>query len=214
MRALIRLLAARSGQLVVTATMGSALGLSRNTVARYLSLLEEIFLIKRIPAWSRNLSARAIGTPKVAMVDSGIAANLLDASIERLLQPGGPWGPLLEGFVLMELSRQLTWSDQRAELYHYRTKDKVEVDAVLENRQGGGSSESRLRLDPRSARRISVGYGTSRTGLATTSSLGWSSTPGARRFPSGRCCGRCRSVPCGRWVLVDVHRDVHAGNEV
>lgn len=36
----------------------------------------------------------------------------------------------------MELCRQLTWSDQRAELYHYRTKDKVEVDAVLENRRG------------------------------------------------------------------------------
>jgi len=36
----------------------------------------------------------------------------------------------------MELARQLTWSRQRAELFHYRTKDKVEVDAVLENRQG------------------------------------------------------------------------------
>ncbi|MGH3609399.1 MAG: ATP-binding protein, partial [Pseudonocardiaceae bacterium] len=79
MRAFTRLLAARSGQLVVTASMGSALGLSRNTIVRYLSLLEEVFLIKRIPAWSRNLSTRAVGTPKVAMVDSGIAANLLDA---------------------------------------------------------------------------------------------------------------------------------------
>lgn len=36
----------------------------------------------------------------------------------------------------MELARQLTWSRQRAELFHYRTKDKVEVDAILENRQG------------------------------------------------------------------------------
>ena len=36
----------------------------------------------------------------------------------------------------MELARQLTWSDERVELFHYRTKDKVEVDAVLENRQG------------------------------------------------------------------------------
>jgi uncharacterized protein DUF4143 len=36
----------------------------------------------------------------------------------------------------MELARQLTWSRQRAELFHYRTKDKVEVDAVLENRRG------------------------------------------------------------------------------
>jgi predicted AAA+ superfamily ATPase len=53
------------------------------------------------------------------------------------LRPGGPFGPLLEGFVLMELARQLTWSGQRAELFHYRTKDKVEVDAVLENRRGG-----------------------------------------------------------------------------
>ena len=36
----------------------------------------------------------------------------------------------------MELARQLTWSHQRVELFHYRTKDKVEVDAILENRQG------------------------------------------------------------------------------
>ncbi|MQA17539.1 MAG: DUF4143 domain-containing protein [Pseudonocardiaceae bacterium] len=49
---------------------------------------------------------------------------------------GGPFGPLLEGFVLMELARQLTWSEERAELFHYRTRDKVEVDAVLENRRG------------------------------------------------------------------------------
>ena len=70
------------------------------------------------------------------MVDSGLAANLLGFDAERLLDPGAPIGPLLEGFVLMELARQLTWSDQRAELYHYRTRDKVEVDAVLENRRG------------------------------------------------------------------------------
>ena len=56
--------------------------------------------------------------------------------MRSLLRPGGQFGPLLEGFVLMELARQLTWSRQRAELFHYRTKDKVEVNAVLENRQG------------------------------------------------------------------------------
>lgn len=136
MRALTRLLAARSGQLVVPASLGNALELSRDTVARYLRLLEEIFLIKRIPAWSRGLSARAVGTAKLAFVDSGIAANVLDADVKRLLQPDGVLGPLLEGFVLMELARQLTWSDVRAELYHYRTKDKTEVDAVLEDRRG------------------------------------------------------------------------------
>jgi predicted AAA+ superfamily ATPase len=136
MRALIRLLAARSGQLLVVSAVGGEAGLPASTVHRYLGLLEEVFLIKRIPAWSRNVSARAVGTPKLAFVDSGIAANLLGADVRSLLRPGGQFGPLLEGFVLMELARQLTWSRQRAELFHYRTKDKVEVDAVLENRQG------------------------------------------------------------------------------
>jgi predicted AAA+ superfamily ATPase len=136
LRAMVRLLAARSGQLLVISRLSADAGLPVRTLNRYLALLEEVYLVKRIPAWSRNVSARAVGTPKLAFVDSGIAANLLGADVRTLLRPGGPFGPLLEGFVLMELARQLTWSQQRAELFHYRTKDKVEVDAVLENRQG------------------------------------------------------------------------------
>jgi predicted AAA+ superfamily ATPase len=136
MRALTRLVAARSGQLLVPGALGNDLGLPQPTVKRYLGLLEEVFLIKRIPAWSRNLNSRAVATPKVAMVDSGIAANLLGMDAGSLRRPAGPLGSLLEGFVAMELARQLSWSRQRAELYHYRTRDRVEVDIVLENRQG------------------------------------------------------------------------------
>lgn len=133
MHALTRLVAARSGQLLVPGTLGGELGLPRDTVSRYLRLLGEVFLIKPVPAWSRNLSARAVSTPKVLMVDSGIAANLCGLDAGALHAAGGPLGPLLEGFVVSELSRQLTWSDQDVELFHYRTKDKTEVDVILEN---------------------------------------------------------------------------------
>jgi predicted AAA+ superfamily ATPase len=136
MRALVHMLAGRSGQLVVTTGLSNELGLSASTVARYLALLEEVFLVKRIPAWSRNISTRATATPKLAFVDSGIAANELGADARSLLRPGGRFGPLLEGFVLMEIARQLTWADEDIELFHYRTKDQVEVDAVLESRRG------------------------------------------------------------------------------
>jgi predicted AAA+ superfamily ATPase len=136
MRALIRLVAARSAQLFRPTALGNEVALPHSTVARYLELLELVFLIKRIPAWSRNLSRRATSASKVAMVDSGVAANLLDLDAAHLGRPGSPFGALLEGFVLMELSRQLTWSAERAELFHYRTRDQVEVDAVLENRRG------------------------------------------------------------------------------
>jgi predicted AAA+ superfamily ATPase len=136
MRTLIRLLAARSGRLLVSQALGREAGLPATTTTRYLNLLEEVFLIKRIPAWSRNLGNRAIRTSKMAFVDSGVAAHLLGADARGIIRPGGPFGPLLEGFVLMELARQLTWADEQVDLFHYRTKDQVEVDVVLENRRG------------------------------------------------------------------------------
>jgi uncharacterized protein len=136
MRALIRLLAARNAQLLVASEVGNAASLPRTTALRYISLLEEVFLIRQVPAWSGSLASRVSKTPKVAFTDSGIAASLIGADARSLVRPGGAFGPLLEGFVLMELARQLTWSQTRAELFHYRTKDMIEVDAVLENRPG------------------------------------------------------------------------------
>ena len=133
---LIRILAARSGLLVAPGSLESELQISRPTVARYMSLLEEVFLIKRISGWSRNLGTRATAAPKLIFVDSGIAARLLALDSHALRRPGAPFGPLLEGFALSELARQLTWSRELADLYHYRDHNKVEVDCVLENRQG------------------------------------------------------------------------------
>ncbi|MEV0561109.1 ATP-binding protein [Dactylosporangium sp. NPDC050588] len=133
---LIRLLAARSGTLVAPGGLESELQLSRPTIARYMSLLEEVFLIKRVPGWSRNLGTRATQAPKLVFVDSGIAARLLALDAHALRRPGMPFGPLLEGFVLSELARQLTWSEELADLHHYRDQNRSEVDAVLENRRG------------------------------------------------------------------------------
>ena len=136
LRKLVRLLAARSATIIAANALESALGLSRSTVARYFQALEEIFLIKRIPGWSRNLGTRATAAPKLVFVDSGIAANEVGVDARALLRPGAPFGPLLESFVISELARQLTWSEQAAELSHYRDHSKFEVDAVLENRSG------------------------------------------------------------------------------
>lgn len=135
MYTLCQLVAARSGQLLVPLALSRKLELSHQTVQRYLRLLEETFLIQRIPAWSRNLSSRATGTAKVAMVDSGIATRLVSHDSTTLGRHDSPYGALLEGFVAMEIARQLTWADQEVDLFHYRTKDGVEVDLVLENRR-------------------------------------------------------------------------------
>jgi predicted AAA+ superfamily ATPase len=111
-------------------------GIPRTTLTRYLELLSAVFLIKQIPAWSSGYTQRAVGTPKLAYVDSGLACHLLGQDSQRLGEPDGTAGPMVETFVLSELARQLSWNEQRAYLFHYRTKDKVEVDAVLETADG------------------------------------------------------------------------------
>ncbi len=136
LRRLLSLLAGRSGSLLVPATLATESGIPRTTLNRYLELLSAVFLIKQVPAWASGHTQRAIGTPKLAFVDSGIAAHLIGQDAARLGEPDGASGPLVETFVLSELARQLTWSTERPRLYHYRTKDKVEVDAVLETPDG------------------------------------------------------------------------------
>jgi predicted AAA+ superfamily ATPase len=120
----------------VPASLAGQLALSRSTLSRYVDLLSAVFLVKAVPAWSTGQTGRAIGTPKLAFVDSGIACHLLGQDVSRLAEPGGAAGPMVENFVLMELARQLTWSQERARLHHYRTKDGTEVDAVLETPDG------------------------------------------------------------------------------
>ena len=136
LRRLLALLAGRSGGLLVPATLAAESGIPRTTLNRYLELLTVVFLIKQIPAWSAGQTQRATGTPKLAFTDTGIASHLLGQDATRLGEPDGAAGPMIETFVLMELARQLTWSSERARLHHYRTKDKVEVDAVLETPDG------------------------------------------------------------------------------
>jgi predicted AAA+ superfamily ATPase len=71
----------------------------------------------------------------LAFVDSGVATMLLGQDQGSLGRVTSDMGGVLEGFVAMEIARQLTWAGQTVELSHYRTRDKVEVDIVLQNRR-------------------------------------------------------------------------------
>lgn len=77
-----------------------------------------------------------IKTPKLHFVDSGLLAALRGYSTVRLKADRELFGPVLEGFVFSELLKAISWSDQRVSLYHYRDKDQLEVDFVLENDGG------------------------------------------------------------------------------
>jgi Domain of unknown function (DUF4143) len=191
LRRLLTLLAGRSGGLLVPASLATQAGLPASTLRRYLDLLSAVFLIKELPAWSAGPTQRAIGTPKLAYVDTGIAAHLLGQDAARLNEPGGAAGPVLETLVLTELARQISWSDQRARLYHYRTKDKVESTPSW-RRPTDAWSRSRSRPARPSTPTTWRACGIWPTGWATASPPASSSTPDNRRCPSVTACAPFR----------------------
>ncbi len=131
MRRLILLLAAQTGGLLNISRVASELSLSAPTVRSYINILETVYLVRLVPAWSTNLTTRAVATSKVIFVDIGLASYLATSP-----NTDGPVGGLLENFVLSELARQLTWSQTSARLYHYRDRDQYEVDGLLEDNAG------------------------------------------------------------------------------
>jgi predicted AAA+ superfamily ATPase len=133
---LLRLLGARSGTLHNQAELSRSAGMSASTLGRYLSLLEALFLIRFLPAWSSNLSKRLVKSPKIHVCDSGLACHLCGADAERLAGDSILAGRLLESFVAGELLKQSSWTEHPAALYHYRSQSGEEVDVVLEDRPG------------------------------------------------------------------------------
>lgn len=133
---LIALCAARAGEEVNITSIANDLGVPPRTVDGYLALLANVFVIQLVPAWSTNLSKKAVRRPKLAIVDSGLACSLIGMTIDRVDDPTAPIGPLMESFVAMELRKQLGWSRTRASLWHFRDRDGAEVDFVLERADG------------------------------------------------------------------------------
>jgi uncharacterized protein len=107
----------------------------RDAVRTYLELLERVFLVRRLPSFSRNTAAKMTPHPKLHMTDTGLAAALIGADATALRRSAA-LGPLLETFVFSELLKQQGWARTETRLSHYRTRDGHEVDIVLETPDG------------------------------------------------------------------------------
>lgn len=128
---LLELLASRVGQLLNVTDLTSKLGAHRITVERYLNYLEQVYIIRRLPAWDSNYTKRLVKAPKVHFVDCGLAATLMGLPVQDWEQNRLLFGHLLESFVVQQIFSQMRWTDSDLRIWHYRDKDKVEVDLVV-----------------------------------------------------------------------------------
>jgi hypothetical protein len=129
LRRLWTMLAHTQSELLNAANLARALGVDGKTVARYLDLLVDLRLVRRLPPWHRNEGKRLIRSPKVYVRDSGMAHALLRlASLEDVLGhpvAGGSW----EGMAIESI---LAAAPDGTDASFYRTSAGAEVDLVLE----------------------------------------------------------------------------------
>ncbi|MGD9896841.1 MAG: ATP-binding protein [Candidatus Methylacidiphilaceae bacterium] len=123
------MLAHGQGGILNAAQLARGLGIDGKTVARYLDLLVDLLLVRRLPPFSRNMGKRLVKSPKVYVRDSGLVHTLLglDDREAVLGHPvaGGSW----EGFVIENLLRA---APERTRACFYRTSAGAESDLVLE----------------------------------------------------------------------------------
>lgn len=133
---LVQLLAHRSASLLNFAELARSSGLAQTTLKRYFTLLETLFLIHRVPAWEHNPGKRLVKAPKVFLPDAGLLAHIAGHTADTLGRAVGLPGDLVETFVCAELLKHLAFSTRGLSLWHYRTQTGIEVDFVLEDRNG------------------------------------------------------------------------------
>jgi predicted AAA+ superfamily ATPase len=149
---ILELLAVRSAGLLNLAELSRTLGIPLNTLKRYLNLLEALFILTTLPAWSSHLGKRLVKAPKVMLRDTGLMAHLMGIEQERLERDPDLLGGLLESFVAGEVRKLLGWSRNRVKLFHYRTLPGQEVDLLLERADGlvvGLEVKSSASIQPR-----------------------------------------------------------------
>lgn len=132
---ILHLIATRVGSVINFSEIGRIADIKSATMHRYLTLLENVFLILRIPAWTPNAEGQFVKSPKVFLNDTGLLCYLRGEGYESLLANRGAAGNFLENFVVLEIIKQISWADLSLNPYHFSIHKGAKVDLVLEDQK-------------------------------------------------------------------------------
>jgi hypothetical protein len=144
------MLAHTQGGLLNAATLARGLGVDGKTIAKYLDLMVDLLLVRRLRPWHKNIGKRLVKSPKVYVRDSGITHALLGLGDKEEILGHPVVGPSWEGFVIENL---LSVAPERADAGFYRASGGAEIDLVLTfPGQRVWAIEIKRSLDPKPAR--------------------------------------------------------------
>jgi predicted AAA+ superfamily ATPase len=128
----LRAVAARTGQLLNLSDLARDVDISQPTAKAWLSVLEASWQVVLLQPWHSNLTKRLVKTPKLYMLDTGLASWLTRWSSAETLSAGAMAGPMLETWVVAEVLKSWWHRMATPPVYHYRDHDKREIDLLFE----------------------------------------------------------------------------------
>lgn len=142
-------LAARNGQLLNLQSVAGEVGISQPTADRWLSILTASHIVYLLQPYSNNLTNRAVKTPKLYFLDTGLAAYLSRWNTVEVLKSGAMSGAFFEAFVIAEVIKSYyNRGILEPSLYFYRDKDKREIDLIIEENNTLYPLEIKQHSDP------------------------------------------------------------------
>jgi predicted AAA+ superfamily ATPase len=153
------MLAHAQGTPLNQARLASSLGVGSPAVGRYIDLLVDLLLVRRLRPWAGNVGKRLVRTPKTYIRDSGLTHALLDIETWEDVLGHPVAGASWEGFVIENL---IAAAGERRTPYYYRTEDGAEIDLLFER---GGKPEIAIEIKRSSAPTLSRGFHNARDTL-------------------------------------------------
>jgi uncharacterized protein len=132
LRRLLTMLAHQQGGIVNSSRLGAALGVSNHTITRYMDVLEQTYLLRRLPPYFCNVGKRLVKAPKAYLRDSGLVHHLLNITTADDLDSHPIRGASWETFVLEDVIRRERLEHPQSQFFYWRTAAGAEIDLVID----------------------------------------------------------------------------------
>jgi predicted AAA+ superfamily ATPase len=132
----LQLLAARCSQNLNYSTIAGDVGVSVNTVKRWVSILEACRIIYLLPPYFKNMGSRIVKSPKIYFLDSGLVCYLTGLESEDHLMKGPMAGALFENHCIQEAVKTSFSMGKQPRFYYLRTQNGFEIDFIAAGRDG------------------------------------------------------------------------------
>jgi predicted AAA+ superfamily ATPase len=179
----LRMLAARSGQLLNLSSLARDLGVAVNTAKAWLSVLEATYQVVILRPYWANVGKRLVKSPKVYFADVGTLCYLVGLRDAEHAMAGPMGGAIFETAVVGEIVRTLTHRGMDPAVYFWRTATGVEVDLLVDTGESLVPMEVKLSATPTPA--MAGGIAALRAALGPRVASGWVVHAGSHRLPLG-----------------------------